>query len=134
MRSPARRVAVAVVVGVLTFTPSLGGQTGRTYPNARTGGNYMHNYYLPPVPSSTPWAPAWSPDGKWIAVAMNGSIWKVDPASGVAHELTYDSKYHSMPDWSPDGKWIIYTADTGGTTIQLAIVNVATGESRALTN
>ena len=94
----------------------------------------MHNYYLPPAPSSTPWAPAWSPDGKWIAVAMSGSIWKVDPASGVAHELTYDAKYHSMPDWSPDGNWIIYTADDGGKTIQLDIVNVATGEARALTN
>ena len=23
-------------------------------------------------------SPAWSPDGKWIAVAMSGSIWKVD--------------------------------------------------------
>ena len=77
---------------------------------------------------------AWSPDGKWIAVAMSGSIWKVDPASGVAHEITYDGKYHSMPDWSPDGNWIVYTADDGGSTIQLAIVNVATGETRALTN
>ena len=110
------------------------GQGARTYPTARTGGNYMHNYYLPPAPSSTPWAPAWSPDGNWIAVAMSGSIWKVDPASGVAHELTYDGKYHSMPDWSPDGKWIVYTADDGGTTIQLAIVNVVSGETRTLTN
>jgi TolB protein len=94
----------------------------------------MHNYYFPPAPSSTPWAPAWSPDGKSIAVAMSGSIWKVDPASGVAHEVTYDGKYHSMPAWSPDGNWIVYTADDGGKTLQLAIVNVATGESKALTN
>ena len=70
----------------------------------------MHNYYLPPAPSSTPWAPSWSPDGKSIAVAMSGSIWKVDPTTGVAHELT-TGKYHSSPDWSPDGKWIVYTAD-----------------------
>jgi Tol biopolymer transport system component len=94
----------------------------------------MHNYYFPPAPSSTPWAPAWSPDGRWIAVAMSGSIWKVDSSSGVAHEVTYDGKYHSSPAWSPDGNWIIYTADDGGKTVQLAIANVATGESRALTS
>ena len=38
------------------------------YPAARHGGNYMHNYYFPPAPSATPWAPAWSPDGEWIAI------------------------------------------------------------------
>jgi hypothetical protein len=104
------------------------------YPAAKHGGNYMHNFYFPPAPSSTPWAPTWSPDGKSIAVAMSGSIWRVDPESGVAFELTYGAKYHSLPDWSPDGKWIVYTADDGGKSIQLEILNVATGESRALTD
>ena len=97
MRQPAGHRAVAAsVVCALALVSSVLGQ-GTPYPSARTGGNYMHNYYLPPAPSSTPWAPAWSPDGRWIAVAMSGSIWKVDPANGVAHEITYDEKYHSMP-------------------------------------
>src|SRR5215208_3122139 len=69
---------------------------------AKTGGNYMHNFYFPPGLSATPWWPDWSPDGKWIAVSMEGSIWKVDPASGAAFELTYSGRYHSSPDWSPD--------------------------------
>jgi hypothetical protein len=128
------RLAAVCAIAAFAVVSSVLGQEARVYPNARTGGNYMHNYYLPPAPTSTPWAPAWSPDGRSIAVSMNGSIWKVDPASGVAQELTYDAKYHSLPSWSPDGKWIIYTADDGGQTMQLAIVNVATGESRALTN
>ena len=81
----------------------------------------------------TPWAPSWSPDGKSVAVAMSGSIWKVDPATGVAHELTYGPTYHSSPDWSPDGRWIIYTADNNSKTIQLEILNVETGESKPLT-
>ncbi len=124
----------ATLVSLLIASAVVVGQGARTYPGARTGGNYMHAYYLPPAPSSSPWAPSWSPDGKAIAVAMTGSIWTVDPANGVATEITYDGKYHSSPDWSPDGKWIIYTADDGGTAIQLGIVNAATGETRALTN
>jgi Tol biopolymer transport system component len=94
----------------------------------------MFNYYFPPAPSSTPWAPAWSPDGKSIAAAMHGSIWKVDPATGSAVELTCNRKYHSSPAWSPDGKWIAYTADDDGRNIQLEILNVATGETHALTS
>ena len=126
------RQGCVAIIGLLAAAAVLG--QGTPYPNARTGGNYMHNYYLPPAPSSTPWAPAWSPDGRSIAVAMSGSIWKVDSATGIATEITYDGKYHSMPSWSPDGNWIVYTADDGGKTIQLGIANVATGESRALTN
>ncbi|MCL6508029.1 MAG: hypothetical protein K6T59_13490, partial [Bryobacteraceae bacterium] len=102
------------------------------YPAARHGGNYMHNYYIPPAPGSTPWAPCWSPDGKWIAVAMSGSIWRVNPESGEAEELTYNERYHSSPAWSPDGNWIVYTADDDGRGIHLEIVNVATGAWRTL--
>lgn len=103
------------------------------YPASKHGGTYMFNYYLPPAPSSTPWAPAWSPDGSWIAVAMQGSIWKVDPATGTAFEVSYNAKYHSSPAWSPDGKWIVYTADDDGSTIQLEAVNVDTGQTHPLT-
>jgi len=104
------------------------------YPWARHGGNYMYNFYFPPAPSSTPWAPAWSPDGSAIAVGMGGSIWSIDPATGIASELTRGAKYHSSPTWSPDGRWIIYTADDGGNTIQLEILNLETGDSQPLTD
>ena len=104
------------------------------YAAARHGGNYMHNYYFPPAPSSTPWAPAWSPNGDLIAVAMAGSIWLVDPDRGTAREITHDEKYHSLPTWSPDGRWIVYIADDGGGTIQLETVNVQTRVIGALTD
>ena len=94
----------------------------------------MFNFYFPPAPSTTPWAPSWSPNGESIAVGMYGSIWKVNPKTGDALELTYNEKYHSSPDWSPDGKWIVYTADNNGNTIQLEILNVEKGESYPLTN
>ncbi len=103
------------------------------FPAARTGGNYMHNYYLPPGLSSSPWWVDWSPDGRWLAVSMQGSIWKVDPRTGQAFEITYGPAYHSSPDWSPDGKWLIYTAETDLKTLQLEILNVETGAVHALT-
>ncbi|MBI3207669.1 MAG: CehA/McbA family metallohydrolase [Candidatus Solibacter usitatus] len=118
-------LAAAALAQVSNYPPA--------YPVAKQGGHYMHNFYIPPAPSTTPWAPAWSPDGKWIAVAMYGSIWRVDPASGEATELTYNRRYHSSPAFSPDGKWIAYTADDDGKNIQLEIVNVASGEIRTLT-
>lgn len=127
-----RRTLVAL--GALLLAQPIAAQTDRNYPSAKHGGNYMHNFYFPPAPSSTPWAPDWSPDGQWIAVAMSGSIWKVDPQSGAAHELTHGEKYHSSPDWSPDGKWILYGADDGGRTIQLEILDVESGETFRLTD
>ena len=116
------------------------------YEWARHGGNYMYNFYLPPAPSSTPWAPAWSPDGEAIAVGMSGSIWSVDiesgvdTESGVATELTRGPGYHSSPAWSPDGRWIVYTADNGASagdrarTIQLEVLDLESGETHALTD
>jgi len=108
---------------------------GSFYPDARSGGNYMHNFYFPPSPSSTPWSPDWSPEGEWIAVAMHGSIWKVKPETGIAYELTYsEDAYHSSPNYSPDGHWIVFTADYDHQRIQLEILNTETGEISKLTD
>jgi TolB protein len=121
--------AVVAVVGS-TILPA---QETRYLP-AKEGAHYMFNYYFPPAPSSTPWWPAWAPDGKSIAVAMQGSIWRVDPSTGAAVELVNSgAKYLSSPAWSRDGKWLVYTADDDGKNIQLEILNVSTGESHALT-
>ncbi len=104
------------------------------YPAAKQGGNYMHNFYIPPAPSSTPWSPAWAPDGKTLAVAMYGSLWRVDPQKNAAVEITYSPSYHSSPNFSPDGKWIVYTADHQRQRIQLELLNVETGAVTPLTN
>ena len=51
----------SMVASVLLLSMTAQAQMRRAYPASRHGGNYMHNFYFPPAPSSTPWAPDWSP-------------------------------------------------------------------------
>jgi TolB protein len=132
---PRRTYLVALTAASAAWaTPIAAQATYGGYPAARTGGNYMHNYYLPPAPSSTPWYPTWSPDGDRIAVSMHGSIWSVSAESGLAIELVTGPKYYSSPDYSPDGRWLVYTADNHGRSIQLEILDLTTGETHRLTD
>ncbi len=107
-------------------------QEAITFPAAKTGGNYMHNYYLPP-PTSTPFYPAWSPSGEEIAFSMHGSIWKIKVGDSVAYELTAGPGYDSSPAWSPEGSWIVYTAEEDSRNINLRILKISTGETWPLT-
>ena len=93
-----RILKLTLLAAVLSIVPRIYGQV---YPNAKTGGNYMYNYYFPPAASSTPWWPSWSPDGQWIAFAMDGSIWKARPGDSTAYEVIYGKDYLSSPEWSP---------------------------------
>jgi TolB protein len=127
MRVSAHFVAILLLAAAV---PDAGAQV---YPNAKTGGNYMHNYYFPPAGSSTPWWPSWSPDGQWIAFAMDGSIWKARAGESTAYEMIHAREYLSSPEWSPDGKWIVYTADDNGNSINLVLFSVETGMSTPLT-
>jgi TolB protein len=70
--------------------------------------------HLFPELTTGPSEPAWSPDGRWIAVAMHGDIWKVPAEGGEAIALTRGPAYHFEPAWSPDGRTIAFTMDTAG--------------------
>ncbi len=130
MRRLVRQLGCVVVL----LVAGLGSAGAQVYPNAKTGGNYMHNYYFAPAASSTPWWPSWAPDGKRIAFAMDGSIWTIEVGSTVARELVFSAReYLSMPEYSPDGKWLAYTADDDAKSINLRLLNVATGQSTDLT-
>jgi Tol biopolymer transport system component len=130
------RLTLKVVLPVLALLPLVVGaqQQFAGYPAAAMGGAYMQNFYLPPAPSSSPWYPSWHPDGEHIAIAMQGSIWSVEIASGLAVELVSGDKYYSSPNYSPDGSWLVYTADDHGRSIQLEVLEVATGETLTLTD
>jgi len=77
---------------------------------AKFATDYMYSYYVPQS-ASTPWRPAWSPDGKEIVFGMSGSLWKIRPGDTTAYELTANSTYDSSPAWSPDGRFIVFTGE-----------------------
>ena len=52
MRAPAHFVVILLLAAAVPDADA------QVYPNAKTGGNYMHNYYFPPAASSTPWVNA----------------------------------------------------------------------------
>lgn len=61
-------------------------------------------------------APAWSPDGKWIAIAAmrdgEPRLFKIADPAGTVVRLT--EEYALDPAWSPSGRFLVYTtADVG---------------------
>lgn len=64
------------------------------------------------------WAPAWSPDGTWLAFTRSTDgrrsfhvyVMRAD-GSGV-RRITH-GRFDESPAWSPDGRWIAYTSMSG---------------------
>lgn len=71
-----------------------------------------------PVPfdvrAGTSYAVAVSPDGKWLAIDLQGSLWIVPAKGGRARRITdYFNDAH-IPTWSPDGTHLAYYAYRDG--------------------
>jgi TolB protein len=104
----------------------------RVFSKIFTGEPYTIECYLPQI-TNGPNFPAWSPDGKELALAMKGSIWRTRLGETVAHELVAEQGYASQPAWSPDGRWIVYTSDWNEQ-IHLRVLDLRTGATAALTS
>jgi WD40 repeat protein len=87
--------------------------------------------YLPQA-TSGPTSPAWSPNGRTLAVSMQGSLWTIDPAAGRARQVTNGPGYDYQPDWSPDGRFLVY-ASYRRDAVDLWRLELATGAARPLT-
>jgi TolB protein len=63
-------------------------------------------------------APAWSPDGKSLALSLskdgNAEIYIIDLSSKRLRRITRHWAIDTEPVWTPDGSSIIFTSDRGG--------------------
>jgi Tol biopolymer transport system component len=78
-------------------------------------------------------APAWSPDGRWLAVAANRDgepyLFKIPVEGGTPLPLV--KEYSIDPIWSPSGQFLVYSGADVGTTFSVKAVN-ADGTPRNL--
>jgi Tol biopolymer transport system component len=69
-------------------------------------------------------APAWSPDGKWIAIAALREgvprLFRIPADGGPAVALT--DEYAMDPAWAPSGRFLVYTAADVGTVFDVRAV------------
>src|SRR5438128_2030972 len=66
------------------------------------------------VHEGTSMSVAVSPDGRTLAVDLQGSIWTLPAAGGPATRITDIFNDARQPTWSPDGKWITFFAYRDG--------------------
>ena len=91
---------------------------GRIYVQALPNGTPRR--VTPPDFAPLEYAPAWSPDGRWLAFASwdgiePGHIWKVSPTGGAPMKLTRDAAEYIHPSWNADGTELIATRGAGVT-------------------
>ena len=92
---------------------------------------YYREMYLPQA-TSGPTSPCWSPDGRELAVSLQGSLWRIDLATGRARQVTNGPGYDYQPDWSPDARFLAY-ASYRDDAVELHRLELATRRSRPLT-
>ena len=84
-----------------------------------------------------------SPDGKWIAYAVNygdfkqdafiTQLWLVQTDTGRTFQLTRGDKSSTTPKWSPDGQWLAFLSNRVDDKNQIFLINPLGGEAQALT-
>jgi len=94
--------------------------------------------------SSENYAPAWSPDGAWIAFQSNkgtnnSEIWVMDRMGQHARRLTDNPNgWARGPYWSPDGQWIAYVSSPNGPDSselgEIFVISPTSGETHQVTD
>ncbi|MEO6866159.1 MAG: CehA/McbA family metallohydrolase [Gemmatimonadaceae bacterium] len=129
---PASSMVVALLLTSISIGNAVPHGAGHSDPSRYGHSDRIERHMLPAV-STGPMAPAWSPDGRWIAFSMRGDIWKIPAAGGVAIALTSGPGYYFEPAWSPDGKRIALSMDTGDANLDIGVVSAGGGAVQRIT-
>ncbi|HTQ61933.1 MAG TPA: S9 family peptidase [Candidatus Solibacter sp.] len=88
--------------------------------------------------------PQLSPDGKWVAYAVDTAtlktdknetrIWMVPSSGGDAIPLTAESATSTHPRWSPDGKYLAFLSARNVGKTQVWLLNRLGGDAQQLTH
>ena len=85
--------------------------------------------------------PRWSPDARQLAFLRDRGgdeqfdIWLVDRDGEHERNLTNEpGVMHRDIAWSPDGTKLVYTANSSGKAFGIQVIDLATGEKRAITD
>lgn len=127
-----RQLRAAGVVAIPAILLAVFVASGRAGPSRYGQSDRVERHMLPAV-TTGPLDPAYSPDGKWIAFAMRGDIWKIPAAGGHAVALTQGPHYYFEPAWSPDGTRLAVTMDVDGN-LDIGVVGATGGAVERLTH
>ncbi len=129
MRPAAALAVSAALLGAAAG--SLAAQRAPVLRQVKVPHPYYYREMLIPQATSGPGAASWSPDGRELVFAMQGSLWRLPIGGDTARQLTDGPGYDAQPDWSPDGRRVVY-ASYRDDAVELRVLDLASGEQAAL--
>ncbi len=125
--APCLLVSILWLLSATVIGAELGGREPVLKQIALPHSYYYREMYVPQV-TSGPGGAAWSPDGRELVVAMQGTLWRYAFDTGVAEQLTSGPGYDHQPDWSPNGRYVAYaTYNNDAMEIRLLELQVLNG-------